>query len=191
MDQVLHHSKLNSNVIKNYVFLGLNYVDLTRGLWMIWLTIQGFSLTHLGIMEGIFHLTKFLMEVPTGIVADLFGRKISRLFGRIFFLGSLFILYYSRMMSVQCLGFALMAIAYNLESGAGEALIYDSLKQTGKEERYKKIAGINNAIFEAGTIFSLIVGGYCPHYSFYRTGYDVYCQSVLLSANILESSRIT
>ncbi|MCK5737125.1 MAG: MFS transporter, partial [Spirochaetaceae bacterium] len=89
-----HLIKLQKNIGINYLFLGLSYVDLTRGLWMIWLTLRGFSLTQLGIMEGIFHLTSFLMEVPTGIVADLFGRKMSRILGRVLFLGSLFILYY-------------------------------------------------------------------------------------------------
>jgi MFS family permease len=159
-----HLEKLQSNIVKNYLFLGLNYVDLTRGLWMIWLTIQGFSLTQLGILEGTFHLTSFLMEVPTGIVADLFGRKTSRILGRILFLGSLFILYFSRSMPIQCIAFALTALGYNLVRGAGVALIYYSLKELGREVGYKKIAGINNVIFEAGSVVSLIVGGYCAHY---------------------------
>ena len=71
--------KLQSNIAKNYVFLGLSYVDLTCGLWMIWLTILSLNLTHLGILKGTFHLTKFLMEVPTEIIAELFGRKTSRI----------------------------------------------------------------------------------------------------------------
>ena len=190
----IHFSRLQSNIRKNYIFLGLSYVDLTRGLWMIWLTLQGFSLTQLGIMEGIFHLTSFLMEVPTGIVADLFGRKTSRLLGRILFLGSLFILYYSRSMPVQCLGFVLTAIGYNLESGAGEALIYDSLKETGNEDGYKKIAGINNIIFEAGTVISLIVGGYCAHNLGYQwvflPGISV-CALAMFTAFLFEEPTIT
>lgn len=135
---------------------------------MIWLTLRGFSLTQLGILEGLFHLTSFLMEVPTGIVADLFGRKLSRLLGRVLFLGSLFILYFSRSFPIQCIGFSLTAIGYNLESGAGEALIYDSLKELGRANIYKKIAGINNMIFEVGSVISLIVGGYCAHYFGYQ-----------------------
>lgn len=167
-DKESHLLRLKSNISKNYLFLGLSHVDLTRGLWMIWLTLRGFSLTQLGIMEGIFHLTSFLMEVPTGIVADIFGRKTSRLLGRVLFLGSLFILYFSRSFAIQCLGFSLTAIGYNLESGAGEALVYDSLKETGRELFYKKIAGINNMIFEVGSIIGLIIGGYCAHYLGYK-----------------------
>jgi MFS family permease len=194
MNRYGHLGKIESNIAKNYLFLGLTYVDLTRGLWMIWLTIQGFSLTQLGILEGTFHLTSFLMEVPTGIVADLFGRKTSRFLGRVLFLGSLFILYFSRSMPIQCIAFALTAIGYNLESGAGEALIYDSLKEIGREEGYKKIAGINNVIFEAGSVISLIVGGYCAHYLGYQwvfiPGMSVCVLSILVST-LFEEPTLT
>lgn len=161
---------------------------------MIWLTLRGFSLTQLGILEGLFHLTSFLMEVPTGIVADLFGRKISRILGRILFLGSLFILYFSRSFPVQCIGFSLTAIGYNLESGAGEALIYDSLKELGRSSTYKKIAGINNMIFEVGSVISLIVGGYCAHYLGYQwvfiPGMTV-CVLSIIVAMLFEEPTIT
>jgi len=186
--------KIRNNIGKNYIFLGLSYVDLTRGLWMIWLTLRGFSLTQLGVMEGVFHLTKFLMEVPTGIIADLFGRKMSRILGRIIFLGSLFVLYYGRSFPVQCLGFSLSAIGYNLESGAGEALIYDSLKEIGRESVYKKIAGINNLIFEGGSIISLIVGGYCAHNLGYQwvfiPGMTVSAMSIIVAALFKEPTII-
>ncbi len=41
------------------------------------------SLMQLGLLESIFHVTSFLMEIPTGVVADLFGRRMSRLIGRL------------------------------------------------------------------------------------------------------------
>ncbi len=159
-----HSERLKANLPKNYLYLGLSYINLTQGLWMIWLSLRGYSLTELGILEGIFHLTSFLMEVPTGLVADLLGRKTSRLWGRILFLISLIILYYGRGFTVQAAGFIFCALGYNLESGAGEALIYDSLKELGREEEYKKTAGRNNFIFESGAIISFLAGGYCAHY---------------------------
>lgn len=41
---------------------------------MIYLAGKGMSLTQLGLLETIFHITSFTMEVPTGAVADIFGR---------------------------------------------------------------------------------------------------------------------
>ena len=79
-------------VYKNYLFTLLQNIDLTRGIWMIYLASKGMSLTQLGVLETIFHLTSFTMEVPTGAVADLFGRKISRIIGRAFSLISVVLL---------------------------------------------------------------------------------------------------
>ncbi len=152
--------KLKSNINKNYIFLGLNTLDLTRGLWMIYLFSRGFSLVQLGILEGIFHLTTFVMEIPTGIVADLWGRKLSRVLGRITFLISLGILFLSQSFFFQLIGFIITAIGYNLESGAGEALLYDSMKELGIEEQYKKTAGKNNFVDWIGGTLSFLIGGY-------------------------------
>jgi MFS family permease len=158
-----HLKNLSRNIKRNYLFLGVSYIHLTQGLWMIWLGIQGYSLTQLGLLEGVFHLTSFLMEVPTGLVADLRGRKASRFWGRVMFFFSLVILYYGKSFPIQAAGFMLCAIGYNLESGAGEALIYDTLKELNREKEYKRIAGINNLIFEGGAIVSFLAGGWCAH----------------------------
>lgn len=164
----IHKKKLSSNIKKNYFFLGLTTLDLTRGLWMIYLMTRGFSLIELGILEGVFHLTTFIMEIPTGIVADLWGRRFSRLLGRIIFLISLGIMFRSMSFTLQLIGFIITAIGYNLESGAGEALLYDSMKELGIEKQYKKTAGYNNLIFEAGGILSFLIGGYFAVHMGYR-----------------------
>jgi len=163
-----HERALGRNIPRNYLFLTLSYVNLTQGLWMIWLTLRGYTLWQLGILEGLFHLTGFLMEIPTGLVADLRGRRSSRFWGRAFFLGSLVILYYGKSFPVQAAGFVFCALGYNLESGAGEALLYDSLKELGRENRFRKIAGINNFLFEGGAIVSFLAGGWCAHRLGYR-----------------------
>lgn len=160
MKSEIHIKKLRSNINKNYIFLGLNTLDLTRGLWMIYLFTRGFSLAELGILEGVFHLTAFIMEIPTGLIADLWGRKLSRLLGRITFLISLGILFLSQSFFLQLIGFIITAIGYNLESGAGEALLYDSMKELGIEEQYKKIAGKNNFVDWMGGTLSFLIGGY-------------------------------
>lgn len=156
------------NIIKEYIFTSFFNLDLTRGLWMIYLAMRGFSLIQLGILESAFHITSFLMEIPTGAVADLWSRKASRILGRIFYLASLLILFLSRSFSVQLTGFILCAIGYNLESGAGEALLYDSLSSETKDKLYMKIAGKKEFVLQASSIMALLVGGYLA-----TRGYDL------------------
>ncbi|MCF6335416.1 MAG: MFS transporter, partial [Spirochaetales bacterium] len=61
---------------------------------------------------------------------------------------------------LQLTGFSITAIGYNLESGAGEAMLYDSMKELGIEEQYKKTAGKNNFVDWTGGILSFLIGGY-------------------------------
>jgi MFS family permease len=155
-----YKSKLKNNIIKNYMFIFINSMDLTQGFWMIYLASKGMSLMQLGIMEGIFHVTSFLMEVPTGAVADIYGRKTSRIIGRFFSLISAIIFISADSFYLFAVSFIIMAISYNLESGAGDALIYDSLKEIKEEDQYIKINGNQEMVMQIGTVIAFVLGGY-------------------------------
>ncbi len=161
-----------SNVKKNYFFTFLSNMTLTGGFWMIYLAFRGLSLTEIGLLEGIFHITSFGMEVPTGAVADIFGRKASRIAGRFFSLASAVMMIYSNSFLLFALAFVFSALSYNLESGAGDALVYDSLKYVGMENKYMRILGKQEAIFQATSILSLVIGGWIGSFDYFL-GYSI------------------
>lgn len=152
--------QLKDNIKKNYIFTLLQNIDLTRGIWMIYLASKGMGLIQLGFLETIFHITSFLMEVPTGAIADIFGRKISRILGRALSLVSVVILFAANDFLWFAISFVFTALSFNLESGAGDALIYDSLKEIGEEDKYMKISGNKEVFFQVAGIVSFLVGGY-------------------------------
>lgn len=161
-----YNLQLKRNVYKNYVYTLLQNIDLTRGIWMIYLASKGMSLTQLGLLETIFHMTSFTMEVPTGAIADIFGRKISRILGRIFSLISVVLLLAANSFLWFAISFVFTAISYNLESGAGDALIYDSLKEIGEEEAYMKVSGRKELFYQIAGTISFFVGGYLASKSY-------------------------
>jgi len=161
-----YKNKLRKNVFNNYIFTFINRFDLTHGIWMIYLASKGLSLTEVGLVEAIFHITSFLMEIPTGAVADIWGRKVSRICGRICYLISAVILIYSNSFWAFAIGFIVSAISYNLESGAGEALLYDSLKVIGEENKYMKISGVNEIIMQTANTCGLLLGGFLSDYGY-------------------------
>ena len=128
---------------------------------MIYLAgFKHFSLLQLGMLEGIFHLTSFLMEVPTGAVADIWGKRISRIAGRYLFILSLIILFFADSFLVQALGFVLCALNYNLESGSGDALVYDSVLLLKEEKHYMSIKGKKEFLYQLSSILAFLLGGY-------------------------------
>lgn len=151
--------QLRRNVNKNYLYTLIQNIDFTRGIWMLYLASKGMSLTQLGLLETIFHLTSFTMEVPTGAVADIFGRRISRIAGRFASVISVIILLLSNSFWMFALSFVITALSYNLESGAGDALIYDSLKEIDEEERFMKVNGNKELFYQTASTISFLFGG--------------------------------
>lgn len=152
--------KLKQNVNKNYLYTLLYNIDFTRGIWMIYLAGKGMSLTQLGLLETIFHLASFTMEVPTGAIADIFGRRTSRILGRVMSLVSVIILLSSNSFWMFALSFVFTALSYNLESGAGDALVYDSLREIGEEEQFMKVNGNKEVFYQAASTISFLLGGF-------------------------------
>lgn len=151
--------KYYKNIFVNYVFTFIKNIDVTNGIWMLYLASKGLSLFEIGIVEGIFHVTSLVMETPTGAIADIFGRKASRLIGMALSIGSKVLMILSNSFAMFALSFVITALSYNFESGAGEALVYDSLLLEKNEEKYLKIAGRNELIFQSTNILGLAIGG--------------------------------
>ncbi len=149
-----------SNIKTHYLFTAFKSFDTTQGIWTLYLASKGLSLVEIGLMEGIFHITSLVMETPTGVIADLFGRKTSRIIGILFMILSNIIIISTSNFSFLAIGFVLSALSYNFESGANEALIYDSLIYEKIEDRYMNITGKKEIIFHISSVLSLLVGGF-------------------------------
>ena len=160
-------NRYGRNIGLNYLFITFSTLNLTHGIWMIYLAFKGFFLVELGILEGIYHVTSFLMEVPTGVIADLWGRKSSRILGRIAAVLSIAIMFYSSSFPLQALGFILTALGNNLESGAGDALVYDSLLLDEKQDAYIQVAGKQELCYQTAAIASFLLGGYLAVRSYF------------------------
>jgi MFS family permease len=151
--------RIERNIPKNYLYTFLGGTSLSEAIWMLYLAWRGLSLVQIGLVESIFHGTSLLMEVPTGIVADRFGRKTSRILGRLVAMVGTLLMISSRSFGGFALAFVCIALGYNLESGAGDALVYDSLVQLGKQDRFTRIKGRQEVSWQAAQILSLVASG--------------------------------
>ncbi len=161
-----------SNIKTHYIFTAFKSFDTTQGIWTLYLASKGLSLVEIGLIEGIFHVTSLLMETPTGVIADLFGRKTSRIIGILFMILSNIVIITSSNFLFLAIGFVLSALSYNFESGADEALIYDSLIYEKIEDRYMNITGKKEIIFHISSVLSLLIGGFVGNIE-YKTVYFI------------------
>jgi len=111
------------------------------------------------LLQSWFMFWLFLLEVPTGVVADYFGRKYSLALGALIF--GLGVLVYSTFPSFEVflLGEFLAATGAALTSGADEALLYDSLKEEGEENKAQKFFGLAETLRLLAILLSAPLGG--------------------------------
>ncbi len=102
----------------------------------------------------------FLLEVPTGAVADFLGRKYSLILGAI--VGTMATLIYGSAprFEIFLIGEFLFAAAMALTSGADSALLYDALKDAGEEGKSKQIFGRAHFFHLLGILVSASFGGF-------------------------------
>lgn len=130
--------KTNKNPFFLTLFEALRGFRITGTIWVVLLLSRGFSLVDVGIAEGVFHAVSFMCEVPSGMLADLLGRKKTLLASCLLASLSAFVMAFSTHLFGVCLSFALEALSFNLASGTLEALLYDSLKSIQRENEYDK-----------------------------------------------------
>lgn len=151
--------KLKRNIRIDYLFCFCRNFDLSSAVWVLYMGWRGLPLWQIGIAEGMFHVTSFLFEVPSGALADLAGRKNVMIWGRVLAAVSSVILLFSTDLWQFLIGFSISAVSYNLNSGSEEALVYDSMKMLGEEKDYIRVNGRLNVLIEVASGIAVFLGG--------------------------------
>ena len=145
---------------KLYLYELISGFQIVDAVWVVFLLQRGFSIVQVGIAEGVFHVVSMCCEIPSGMVADLIGRKRTLvLSGLVSAAGSLcMVLTNAFPMILVAMG--LNALSYNLVSGSREALTYDSLLEAGAQEEYLRVSAIQEKlylfVFAAANLFSVV-----------------------------------
>lgn len=180
--------KKNKDLYLNYIFEFILNFRITHMIWPTFLIIKGYSLVDVGVCESLFHVVSMLGELPTGIVSDLYGRRLSRMLGRICDIISILLLLLSQHLIMIFLSFAISAISYNLESGTDSAYVYDLLLETHQEKEFSRIQGIREIIISIAAFLSILVGGLTASYSYEGT-YIISIGIVIVSILILSRMK--
>lgn len=153
--------KLKTTIWKYYAFEFFVDMLFVSAVLVPFFTQWGkISLFQAMLLQSWFSLWFFILEIPTGLLADRIGRKWTMTFGAIIVAISC-ILYGS----IASLPFFFLcefffAVGVSLISGADEAFIYDTLKEQNKEHEAKKYFGRINSIQLAGIFVSGIIGSF-------------------------------
>lgn len=150
---------LQSNIIKLYIIKVAKWFMLFMPIVVLFYKDNGLEMRHVFILQAIYSVAIVVLEIPSGYVADVLGRKITLVIGTI--LGFLGFLSYS--FSYGFVGFliaeVILGLGQSLISGADSALLYDSLLETGKKDKYIKYEGRMVSVGNFAEAIAGIIGG--------------------------------
>ena len=123
------------------------------------LLARGLTLVQISLIESIMIFTIFLMEVPTGVLADRVGRKWSIFASTVLLMCAEFLFVFARTYEWYVFIALLTGTGFAFASGAIEALVYDSLPEKGREDAMKRAMGRVNSWGQIAFVLAPIVGG--------------------------------
>jgi MFS family permease len=137
-------------------------IAFTTAIWVIYLAAHGYSPLAIGLFETLFHVAKFLAEVPTGIFADLFGRRKSLIVHCVLSsLENLLFIWPSTPFIV--LSFLLSGVSFAFMGGANEALLWTLAGKAAPDQQktyYSKLVSRMLMVSLLAVVLGTTIGGY-------------------------------
>lgn len=124
-----------------YAYKLMSAVDLAGGIWILYLRHRGLSLTEIGLAESCFHLAPITLELPTGSLADILGRKWSLAIGSLLVAISALLLLAAHSLWLVLPAMYLNGASYAFRSGADQAFLYDALAERAGTDPFARILG--------------------------------------------------
>lgn len=143
MDHRLNLKKQLACIYTSDLFSGLRITD---AVWVALLAARGFSLWEIGLAESVYHIVSLFCEVPSGMAADLLGRRKTLLSGGVLTVTCNLLMAFAPNLFTICLAMGLNALAMTMFSGTFTALVYDSLKTEGREDEYIQVSANSSQI---------------------------------------------
>lgn len=140
------------------LFLQAFSIGILAPVLSLTLLSKGISMTGLALIMGMYSLTAVSLELPSGILADFFGRKKTFLMAQIATACSIICILSGTLLFV-CAGMVLLGMGRALSSGTLDAFYIDQMSKTiGMEKTVSRV----NLLDGVGLAAGAIVGGFLP-----------------------------
>lgn len=152
---------------------------LTMPVVALFYAENGLTASDLFLLQASYSLTIALMEIPLGYLADQMGRRQTLIGGTVLGTAGFAVYAYSYGFSGFLCAEILLGIGQSLISGADSAMLYDCLKENGREQEFLKHEGRITSIGNYAETLAAAAGGLVASLLAVRS---VYLAQVLIMA---------
>lgn len=172
---------MERNILALYIIKLSKWFTLVMPIIVLFYEKHGLGLQDVFILKSVYSIAAVVLEIPSGYLADIWGRRKCLILGCILFFSGY--LCYSLTSTFQAFLVAevLLGIGQTLVNGADSALLYDTTLQYKKEELYLRYEGRITMIGNFAEALAGICGGLLAAYSLRL---PFYAQTVVAFAGI-------
>lgn len=130
---------------------------------------KGIDYIKIGLLYSVREITIMLFEIPSGLVADILGRKKTLIASFLVYILSFVTFYFSNHFALMLFAMLLFALADAFRSGVHKAMIFQYLKRQGRTNQKVDYYGHTRSWSQTGSaIASIIAGAIVFYYGSYR-----------------------
>lgn len=158
--QNLNLAPFSKNIPRLYLIKISKWFNMVMPVVVLFYTDNGMGMHEIFVLKAIYSVAIVAMEIPSGWMADVWGRKKTLILGSI--LGSAGFLVYSFSYGFWAFVIAeiILGIGHSFVSGADSALLYDSLKADNKTDKYVREEGRITSVGNFAEAIAGVVGGF-------------------------------
>lgn len=161
-------------------------IGFMAAYWILYYYQLDLRFTTIALIFLVSSIASLIFEIPTGIAADIFGRKISvflsYLIAGLCFVG--IILVGANLIWILVFSFFL-GIAYTFETGALESWFIDTIKHKGKSKFTYKLLSRRGSIGSAGFVIGSFLGGVLTNYGLTKVFWATALSMLFLAIYVL------
>lgn len=129
------------NINGYYAFHLFVNVAFWLPIYALFFLHQGLSYSAVLLLYAVDNLLQTAVEIPSGVLADRWGRKPVLLLGAVMQAAGFFLIAFGDHIGWYILAMALHGTALAFVSGSDAAFLYDSLLAAGREREFRRIEG--------------------------------------------------
>ncbi|NIM89889.1 MAG: MFS transporter [Candidatus Aminicenantes bacterium] len=152
-------TNIRTNLWKIYFYKFLGEFYLIIPILIPYYESNNLNSTQIFTIQAAYALSILILEIPSGYLADVIGRKKTMVLGAIFMPVGLAVYALTHTFLSFIVAEFIIALANSMRSGCDSALIYDTLIQLNEESEYKKFEGRSFYYTRIGTALASILGG--------------------------------
>ncbi len=138
---------------------------------------KGLSFFQIGILIGFREVCTNIFEIPSGAVADLYGRRRAMIFSFGAYIASFATFAVSKSLFLLFGGMFFFGLGDAFRSGTHKAMIFDWLRLQGRSDEKTKIYGFTRSWSQMGSALSVLIAGVLV---FYRGNFtDIFWFSII------------